>query len=87
MSSDRVDVAIIGPGNIGSDLLYKILRRSKYLQAKLMVGIYPQSEGLKRAKSLGIEATAEGIEAIRGKGIRIAFDATSAAAHLRGGNG
>jgi acetaldehyde dehydrogenase (acetylating) len=83
MSSDRVDVAIIGPGNIGSDLLYKILRRSKYLQAKLMVGIYPQSEGLKRAKSLGIEATAEGIEAIRGKGIRIAFDATSAAAHLK----
>jgi acetaldehyde dehydrogenase len=83
MSGDKVDVAIIGPGNIGSDLLYKIIRRSKYMTAKLMVGIYPDSEGLKRAQSLGIEATAEGIEAVRGRGIRIAFDATSAAAHLK----
>jgi acetaldehyde dehydrogenase (acetylating) len=83
MSGNKVDVAIIGPGNIGSDLLYKIIRRSKYMQPKLMVGIYPSSEGLKRAKDLGIGASADGIEAVRGKGIRMAFDATSAAAHIK----
>ena len=83
MSGDKVDVAIIGPGNIGSDLLYKIMRRSKYMKPSLMIGIYPSSEGLKRAKSLGVDASADGIEAVRGRGIKIAFDATSAAAHLK----
>jgi acetaldehyde dehydrogenase (acetylating) len=83
MSGNKVDVAIIGPGNIGTDLLYKIIRRSKYMKPKLMVGIYPSSEGLKRAKELGVGASADGIEAVREKGIRIAFDATSAAAHLK----
>ena len=75
MSSIRC--AIIGSGNIGTDLLYK-LRRSEVLEARWMVGIDPASEGLERAASLGLKTTAAGLEA---DGIRIAFDATSAHAH------
>jgi acetaldehyde dehydrogenase len=81
--NDRVDVAIIGPGNIGTDLMYKILKRSKYMNLKLMIGIYENSEGLKRARNLGIEASAKGINSIKGKNIKIAFDATSASGHFK----
>lgn len=77
----RVDVAIVGPGNIGTDLMYKILRRSKYMNLKLMIGIYENSEGLKRAHNLGIETSAKGVNSIKGKNIKIAFDATTARGH------
>jgi len=62
--------------------LYKIMNRSSYMEVALMIGIYEESEGLKRAGSLGIKTSAEGINAIRDEGIEIAFDATSAHAHL-----
>ena len=81
--NERVDVAIIGPGNIGTDLMYKILKRSKYMNLKLMIGIYENSEGLKRARNLGIEVSAKGISSIKGKNIKIAFDATTASGHFK----
>ncbi|NPV73491.1 MAG: acetaldehyde dehydrogenase (acetylating) [Pelotomaculum sp.] len=79
----KVKAAIIGPGNIGTDLMYKLLR-SKYIEIALMVGIYPQSEGLARARSLGIETSHEGIGAVlREPDIKIVFDATAAKPHLK----
>jgi acetaldehyde dehydrogenase len=84
MSANKVNVAIIGPGNIGTDLMYKFMKRSKYMNLKLMVGIYANSEGLKRAAEFGIEASSEGIDVVlRDKSIKMAFDATTAAAHLK----
>lgn len=84
MSENRVNAAIIGPGNIGTDLMYKILKRSKFMNLRIIVGIYADSEGLKRARDLGIEASSEGIDALlRDKSVKIAFEATTAAAHLK----
>jgi acetaldehyde dehydrogenase len=84
MSGNRVNVAIIGPGNIGTDLMHKIINRSKFMNLKLMVGIYADSEGLKRARDLGIEASNEGIDTVlRDKSIKIAFEATTASAHIK----
>ena len=79
---DRIKVAVIGPGNIGSDLMYKIFR-SKYLEMAMMAGIVA-SEGIRRAKSKGVKTTIEGVDGVvREDDIRIAFDATSASAHLK----
>lgn len=78
----KVKVAVIGPGNIGSDLMFKILR-SDYLEMGLMAGIV-ESEGIKRAKSLGVPTSIEGVKAVVARDdIQIAFDATSASAHLK----
>ncbi|TAL76025.1 MAG: acetaldehyde dehydrogenase (acetylating) [Rhodanobacter sp.] len=81
---NKIKCAVIGPGNIGSDLLVK-LQRSKVLEPVWMVGIVPDSEGLKRAHELGLKTTAEGVDAmlphVKEDGIQIAFDATSAYAH------
>jgi acetaldehyde dehydrogenase len=78
-------VAIIGSGNIGTDLLIKILRRSKVLEVAAMVGIDPASDGLARAARLGVATTAGGVDGLIGldgfDDIRIIFDATSAGAH------
>lgn len=75
-------MAVIGPGNIGSDLMYKIFR-SKYLEMGMMAGIV-ESEGIKRAASHGVAVSTEGVKAVAvRKDIKIAFDATSASAHLR----
>ncbi len=83
----RVPVAIIGSGNIGTDLMIKVMRSSKRLSMGAMVGIDPNSDGLARAKRLGVPATHEGIEGLAKlpnfKEIRIAFDATSAGAHAK----
>jgi acetaldehyde dehydrogenase len=83
----RTRVAIIGTGNIGTDLLMKIVRLSKTLEVAAFVGIDPASDGLRRAAGLGIACTAAGIEGLVAmpgfKDIRIVFDATSAQTHLR----
>jgi acetaldehyde dehydrogenase len=83
----RLKVAIIGSGNIGTDLMIKILRTSPLLEMAALVGIEPQSEGLKRADRLGVAVTAEGLEGLRRMpafaDIDIVFDATSAASHLQ----
>jgi acetaldehyde dehydrogenase len=84
MTSDRVDVAIIGPGNIGTDLMHKILKFSRHMKVKMMVGIYADSEGLKRAGALGIKNSSNGIsEILKDTGIKIAFEATTASAHVK----
>ena len=82
----KLACAIIGSGNIGTDLMIKILRMSKHLEMAAMVGIDPSSDGLARAARLGVAVTHEGIEGLlklpNYKDIRIVFDATSAKAHL-----
>lgn len=80
----KVKVAILGSGNIGTDLMYKILKKPDAMELSMVAGIDPQSEGLARAKSEGICATTEGIDAIlEDPDIKIVFDATSAKAHIR----
>jgi acetaldehyde dehydrogenase len=78
-------VAIIGSGNIGTDLMIKILRHGKHVAMGALVGIDPQSDGLARAQRLGVPTTAGGIDGLLAMpdfgDIRIAFDATSAGAH------
>ncbi|CAM3690266.1 acetaldehyde dehydrogenase (acetylating) [Castellaniella denitrificans] len=81
---EKIRCALIGSGNIGTDLLYK-LKRSDVLEPVWMVGIDPQSEGLARARELGLKTTAEGVDGLlphmAGDRVRIVFDATSAYAH------
>ncbi|MBL4639544.1 MAG: acetaldehyde dehydrogenase (acetylating) [Kordiimonadaceae bacterium] len=81
----KTKVAIIGPGNIGTDLMIKIMRKSQYLEMGVMVGIDPSSDGLARAARLGVATTAEGVDGLvkmpEFKDIEIVFDATSAGAH------
>ncbi|MHA3058981.1 acetaldehyde dehydrogenase (acetylating) [Acinetobacter sp. ANC 5584] len=87
MKQQKIAVAIIGSGNIGTDLMIKIMRYSKHLKVAAMVGIDPASDGLARAARLGVETTASGIEGLINlpnfADIRIAFDATSANAHSK----
>jgi acetaldehyde dehydrogenase len=83
----KTKVAILGSGNIGTDLLIKILRTSETLEVGAFVGIDPESDGLKRAHRMGVPVTDRGVQgllAMRGfDDIRIVFDATSAKAHVR----
>ena len=80
-----VSTAIIGTGNIGTDLLVKIQEKSKTLAVAAFVGIDPGSDGLARARQLGIPTTSDGIESLVAMDvfddIEIVFDATSAGAH------
>lgn len=82
---ERIKCAIIGSGNIGTDLMIKILRQSKVLEMAAMVGIVAGSDGLARAQRLGVATTHEGIDGLRMlpvyPEIRVVFDATSAGAH------
>jgi len=80
----RVKVAIVGSGNIGTDLMYKLLKNPGHMRLAMVAGIVPESEGLKRARELGIETTHEGIgPVLEDPEIKIVFDATSAKAHVR----
>ncbi len=80
--SGKVKVAVIGPGNIGTDLMYKILR-SQRLQMAMLAGS-EESEGIRRARARGIETAIGDLHPIlEDRSIRIVFDATSAKAHLR----
>lgn len=83
----KTKVAIIGPGNIGSDLMMKVMRLSATLEMGAFVGIDPESDGLKRAARMGVPVTSEGIDGLvkmpEFADIEIVFDATSAGAHRR----
>lgn len=83
----RLKTAIIGSGNIGTDLMYKIERLSDVLDLSVMVGIDPASEGLQRARALGKTVTGAGLDGLVAldefADIDIVFDATSAHAHAR----
>ena len=80
------NAAIIGSGNIGSDLMMKILKEGRTLRVTALVGIDPASDGLARARRLGVEAIDAGVDGLIADpvfdDISIVFDATSAAAHL-----
>lgn len=82
--SKKLKAVIIGPGNIGTDLLMK-MQRSEWIEPVWMVGIDPQSEGLTRAKAMGIKTCATGVDGllphVLEDDIRVAFDATSAYVH------
>ncbi|MET0108792.1 MAG: acetaldehyde dehydrogenase (acetylating) [Candidatus Thiodiazotropha sp.] len=81
---NKINAALIGSGNIGTDLLYKALR-SDWINPVWMVGIDPDSEGLARARKLGLKTTHEGIDGLvphmRKDDVQICFDATSAYVH------
>jgi acetaldehyde dehydrogenase len=80
----RIKVAIVGSGNIGTDLMYKLLEEPGHMELAMVAGIEPESEGLKRARDEGIEATHEGIQPVLDDDeIKIVFEATSAKAHMK----
>ena len=82
--TQKIKCVLIGPGNIGTDLLYK-LQRSAVLEPVWMVGVDATSEGLRRARDMGLKTTDRGLDGmlpdIKEDGIQIAFDATSAYVH------
>ena len=82
---NKTKIAIIGSGNIGTDLMIKIIRLSEKLEMSVLVGIDPNSDGLARAKRMGYQTTSEGIDGLikmpEWNDIKIIFDATSAKAH------
>ncbi|VFR79164.1 Acetaldehyde dehydrogenase, acetylating, in gene cluster for degradation of phenols, cresols, catechol [plant metagenome] len=85
--SKKITAAIIGSGNIGTDLMIKILRHGRHVEVGVMVGIDPNSDGLARAVRMGVATTHEGVEGLARldvfKDIDVVFDATSAGAHVK----
>ncbi len=83
---DRIKAAIIGSGNIGTDLMVKLLRQGRHVELAALVGVDPASDGLARAARLGVATTHDGLDGLRAmpayRDIGIVFDATSAGAHL-----
>src|SRR5436305_2812945 len=79
----KIKVGILGSGNIGTDLMYKILKNDGNMELALVAGIDPHSEGLARAREKDIRTSHHGIDAImEDPEIKIVFDATSAKAHM-----
>jgi len=81
----KAKVAILGSGNIGTDLMIKVMRNARHLEMGVMVGVDPDSDGLARARRLGVATTHEGIEGLtrmpEWRDVKVVFDATSAYAH------
>src|SRR4029079_18380976 len=81
----KTKVAVVGSGNIGTDLMIKVLRTAQHLEMGAMVGIDPASDGRARAARMGVPTTHEGVEGLMRlpgfEEIGIVFDATSAKAH------
>ena len=87
MNNPKIKAAIIGSGNIGSDLMIKMLRYGQHLEIAAMVGIDPESDGLTRAQRMDVATTHRGVQGLidlpEFKDIDIVFDATSANAHIK----
>ena len=82
----KVKAAIIGSGNIGTDLMMKIMRHGQFIEMAALVGIDPKSDGLERARQLGVMTISEGVTGLIGDDImpeiELVFDATSASVHI-----
>lgn len=87
MADRKLKAAIIGSGNIGTDLMIKMLRHGRHVEVAAMVGIDPASDGLARAARLGVATTHDGVEGLarlpQFADIDVVFDATSAGAHVK----
>ncbi|MCW2248495.1 acetaldehyde dehydrogenase [Azospirillum fermentarium] len=81
----KAKIAILGSGNIGTDLMIKVMRQAKHLAMGVMVGVDPESDGLARARRLGVATTHGGLDGLMAMpewaDIQVVFDATSAYAH------